>query len=82
MKSTVQINFLVDYEWLSEMYQATGNEKIPLLILHGEDSQHLRSQSFISLIVDLHQDTYRVFFHLTGALMEHFLNAIAPLRHT
>ena len=59
LKSTVQINFLVDYEWLNEMYEATGNEKIPLLILHGEDSTHLRSQSFTSLMADLHHSLIR-----------------------
>ena len=42
LKSTVQINFLVDYEWLKMSYDATGNQNIPLLILHGEDSSDLR----------------------------------------
>ena len=35
----------MDYEWLNEMYEATGNEKIPLLILHGEDSPQLKSSN-------------------------------------
>ena len=42
LKSTVQINFLVDFEWLKMSYEATGNQNIPLLILHGEDSSELR----------------------------------------
>ena len=43
LKSTVQINFLVDYEWLKMSYEATGNQDIPLLILYGEDCEELRS---------------------------------------
>ena len=43
LKSTVQINFLVDYDWLRMSYEATGNEKIPLLILYGEDRPDLKN---------------------------------------
>ena len=43
LKSTVQINFLVDYDWLRMSYEATGNEKIPLLILYGEDRPELKN---------------------------------------
>ena len=42
LKSTVQINFLVDYQWLRMNYEATGNQNIPLLILHGEDNPSLK----------------------------------------
>ena len=45
LRSTVQINFLVDYEWLKMCYEATGNEKIPLLILYGEENADLNSNS-------------------------------------
>lgn len=37
LKSSVQINFLVDPDWLLMCYKATGNENLPLLILHGEN---------------------------------------------
>ena len=32
-------------------------------------------------MADLLQDILIVFFHLAGALMEHLLEGIAPLRH-
>ena len=38
-----------------------------------------RAQSLISLMAHLRQDINRI-FHLAGALMEHFLEGIAPLR--
>ena len=41
LQKTVQINFLVDYEWLKMCYEATGNENIPLLILYGEENPDL-----------------------------------------
>ena len=40
-----------------------------------------RAQAFTSLMADLCQDINRVSFHLAGALMEHFLEGIAPLEH-
>ena len=45
LKSTLQINFLVDYQWLKMSYEATGNEQIPLLILYGEENQELHSNT-------------------------------------
>ncbi len=45
LKSSVQINFLVDFEWLKMCYEATGNEKLPMLILHGEDRPELSSKN-------------------------------------
>ena len=32
-------------------------------------------------MADLRQDILTEFLHLAGALMEHFLEGIAPLRH-
>ena len=41
----------------------------------------LWAQSFTSLKADLFQDIKKELFHLTGVLMEHFLEGITPLRH-
>ena len=42
----------------------------------------LRVQSFTSLEADLHQvKTKAEVLHLAGALVEHFLEGITPLRH-
>ena len=45
------------------------------------NSDYLWAQPFTSLMADLHQDINRVFLHLAGALMEHFLEGIAWLRY-
>ena len=43
---------------------------------------NLGYQSFTSLIADLRQDINRTeCLHLAGALMEHFSEGIAPIRH-
>lgn len=41
LKSSVQINFMVELEWLLMNYEATGNDQKPLLILYGEENQDL-----------------------------------------
>jgi hypothetical protein len=41
LKCTLQINFLVEWEWLKMNYEATGNQNIPLLILYGNENPEL-----------------------------------------
>ena len=41
---------------------------------------HYGAQSFTNLMANLRPDINSV-LHLAGALMEHFLEGIAPLRH-
>ena len=41
----------------------------------------LGAQSLTSLMADVRQDINRVSSFITGALMEHFLEGIAPLRY-
>ena len=48
---------------------------------HRRTYDRHRSQSFTSLMTDLCQDINRVNLYLAGALMEHLLEGIAPLRH-
>ena len=40
-----------------------------------------KAKSFTSLIADICKDIKKIFLHLEGSLMEHFLEKIAPLRH-
>ncbi len=42
LKRTLQINFMVEWDWLRMNYEVTKNDSKPLLILHGEDNPDLR----------------------------------------
>ena len=37
LRSSLQINFLVDLEWLLEAYSVYGHQDKPLTVLHGID---------------------------------------------
>ena len=37
LRSSLQINFLVDLEWLLEAYSVYGHQEKPLTVLHGID---------------------------------------------
>lgn len=41
LTSTLQINFMVELDWLIMNYQITKSDKLPLVILHGEDNSEL-----------------------------------------
>ena len=41
LKSSLQINFMVEYEWLMMNYEVTQNQKKPLTIIYGEDNAEL-----------------------------------------
>ncbi|XP_033609930.1 probable tyrosyl-DNA phosphodiesterase isoform X2 [Cryptotermes secundus] len=41
LDSSLQINFMVELDWLMEMYKVYGNEKKPLFIIYGDDDDVL-----------------------------------------
>lgn len=41
LESSLQINFMVEYEWLMMNYELTNNEDKPLTIIYGEDNREL-----------------------------------------
>ncbi|XP_023331036.1 probable tyrosyl-DNA phosphodiesterase [Eurytemora carolleeae] len=45
LKSSLQINFMVELDWLMMNYEATKNDKKPLVILYGEENSDLSSNS-------------------------------------
>ena len=59
----------------------TSSVTLKKYIYENKKINRYRAQSFTSLMTDLHQDINRVSSFIVGALMEHFLEGIAPLRH-
>lgn len=45
LESSVQLNFVVQIDWLMAQYAAAGLHKLPLLILHGEDEPSIANYS-------------------------------------
>lgn len=45
LESSVQLNFVVQIDWLMAQYAAAGLHKLPLLILHGEDEPAIANYS-------------------------------------
>ena len=43
LQKSLQINFMVEWEWLKMNYEVTKNDSKPLLIIHGEENVHLES---------------------------------------
>ena len=41
LESSLQINFMVEYDWLMMNYQVTKNDHKPLTIIYGEDNTQL-----------------------------------------
>jgi len=41
LESSLQINFMVEYEWLMANYEITKNHEKPLTIIYGEDNNEL-----------------------------------------
>jgi len=50
LKSTLQINFMVDLEWLSMNYEVAKVDELPLVILYGAENPELSSSSLSSNI--------------------------------
>jgi len=50
LKSSLQINFMVDLEWLLMNYEVTKTDKLPLVILYGQDNPELTSNDLQSNI--------------------------------
>jgi len=45
LSSSLQINFMVELEWLLMCYKITKTDTLPLVILHGEDNSELLSDN-------------------------------------
>lgn len=45
LESSVQLNFVVQIDWLMAQYAAAGLHKLPLLLLHGEDDPAIANYS-------------------------------------
>ena len=61
LKKSLQINFMVEWEWLKMNYEVTKNDAKPLLIIHGEENVNLESVYFIQTH-NLSQDTFGALF--------------------
>ena len=45
LTSSLQINFMVDLDWLMMNYEVTQTENLPLVLLYGQDNPELSSQN-------------------------------------
>ena len=45
LKCSLQVNFMVEWEWLKMNYEVTKNAEKPLLIIHGQENEELRPKN-------------------------------------
>ena len=53
LSSSLQINFMVDLEWLMMNYEATKTENIPLVLLYGAENPELSSRELSQVYPNL-----------------------------